>query len=1184
MDQENNFDESYIPNTDDFNKKSKIDDVLNNKRNETHACYRQLMQFLNDYKIRKGETDNYDELRNFCDVYRKQVYHIPNDRIFKFMDHIEACRDNHLKLNFQEYQHERASGMMFDFDILLNHDKSVIPKIKFDELIQMFFEIFTTTINFELNTIKKSSDDDSDSDPEYDDDDVKEPCVVKHAVIIRKTKVSYKQDLQKYKDGFHLLFPNIKVSRKLKKYLLKKILDCKPIIRLFKEINLNLSEILDKNSVSVPIFLFGSSKVGGDPYKLYKVYSAKLYKDYVKDVNEYENKLDRFNLICEFSINYTTENGLIPNKIRYRQKSHLRKEVDIFNEHHKYNFDDIELDEINKDIALKNLYLPDTEYMKSLLGCLSIERLTNYDSWIKLMFALANTADEYKSLAAWVSKRVPEKWDPAMFENIWNTAINSRSSAEHKLSERSIIYWAKEDNLKKFEEMTNKSIKEIINSDIYDDVLSGDILPRQYAKYLRHMFGEKFATDTQPESKGHEWFEFVLPTDSLTDGSVYKWRLEKQSPDSLLIYLSDKLVVLLREILGEINTRINNEGDEAIIKYLTVIKKNFVRSIKKLFTPTFKQQVIIEAAPIFRSRGFIDRLDTDKHLLGVNNGVLDLNNIKLIDTIHEYPITYTTGVKYVPYDKKNKYIKHVEKVIKNLFPDNEMDVHEFIMYYIASCLDGRPKQSIILIITGVGCHAIDSEILMFNKTVKKVQDVNVGDLVMGDDNTPRLVKELFRGRDQMVEVIPTNQEDSFTVNKNHILSLKFNNMNPRVRSIGDFGYEAIWYSKLIDSNEYEPIRQSKRFLEKSHADEFIVNINNASLIRDGQIIDIKITDLLKWNKWWVLYGKLVLYKINRITSEFTLKLLEEDEYYGFELDGNHRYQTADYYIHHNSNGKSFFFEFAKSILGPKYGVKMELAFLTDKRKKSSGADPALMALEHGRLCHYSETEQNEEMNTARVKEITGQESLAGRNLYEKQKNFRPAAHHLITCNHHLSIQTTDHGTWRRIRTYKFKIVFTQNPDLENPNERLLDSKVAEEYATDDRYKEAFLSILVEYYRRLQSEYEGNILNIPCPTIEKETNDYRNNEDVVSAFIDARAIVSLNAKQSMADVVQAYRNWYTENVGPNLTSNIQQLNNIMLNSKICKHFKLENKLYVLKGLRILEKDDELTKGERYYSEM
>jgi superfamily II DNA or RNA helicase len=68
------------------------------------------------------------------------------------------------------------------------------------------------------------------------------------------------------------------------------------------------------------------------------------------------------------------------------------------------------------------------------------------------------------------------------------------------------------------------------------------------------------------------------------------------------------------------------------------------------------------------------------------------------------------------------------------------------------------------------CLAYDTEILMYDGTVKKVQDVNVNDMLMGDDSTHRTVLSLGRGREEMYNIID-NYGNKYTVNKSHILSL-----------------------------------------------------------------------------------------------------------------------------------------------------------------------------------------------------------------------------------------------------------------------------------------------------------------------------------------------------------------------------------------------------------------------------
>ena len=69
------------------------------------------------------------------------------------------------------------------------------------------------------------------------------------------------------------------------------------------------------------------------------------------------------------------------------------------------------------------------------------------------------------------------------------------------------------------------------------------------------------------------------------------------------------------------------------------------------------------------------------------------------------------------------------------------------------------------------CLAKGTQVMMFDGTLKNVEDINVNDLLMGDDSTPRRVLSLARGREQMYWVRQKHGID-YRVNESHILSLK----------------------------------------------------------------------------------------------------------------------------------------------------------------------------------------------------------------------------------------------------------------------------------------------------------------------------------------------------------------------------------------------------------------------------
>lgn len=72
------------------------------------------------------------------------------------------------------------------------------------------------------------------------------------------------------------------------------------------------------------------------------------------------------------------------------------------------------------------------------------------------------------------------------------------------------------------------------------------------------------------------------------------------------------------------------------------------------------------------------------------------------------------------------------------------------------------------------CLGFNTPILMFDGSIKVVQDVIVGDLLIGPDSQPRKVLSLARGRENLWRVHQRKGED-YTVNESHILSF----MKPR---------------------------------------------------------------------------------------------------------------------------------------------------------------------------------------------------------------------------------------------------------------------------------------------------------------------------------------------------------------------------------------------------------------------
>jgi hypothetical protein len=162
--------------------------------------------------------------------------------------------------------------------------------------------------------------------------------------------------------------------------------------------------------------------------------------------------------------------------------------------------------------------------------------------------------------------------------------------------------------------------------------------------------------------------------------------------------------------------------------------------------------------------------------------------------------------------------------------------------------------------TGTGkCHKIDTDILMYDGSIKKVQDIKEEELLMGDDSTPRKVLSLARGQDFMYEIIPVKGE-KYTVNQEHILCLKISG-KPRLENYK----QKYWRVRWFENNKC--ISKTFSLDKKQEALNFRNNIDQQD------IVEIAVKDYIKLSN----KTKHIL-KGYKVPIEFTEKELELDPY------------------------------------------------------------------------------------------------------------------------------------------------------------------------------------------------------------------------------------------------------------------------------------------------------------------
>jgi len=265
----------------------------------------------------------------------------------------------------------------------------------------------------------------------------------------------------------------------------------------------------------------------------------------------------------------------------------------------------------------------------------------------------------------------------------------------------------------------------------------------------------------------------------------------------------------------------------------------------------------------------------------------------------------------------------------------------------------------LLLYHGLGagkCHLKGTPIMMFDGTIKLVENIKVGDFLMGDDSTPRTVTSLAKGRDKMYDIISVKGE-KYTVNEEHILCLKNQNNNIIEITVKDYltlsddekkklkGYkvavefseketpmEPYQFGNCLDENITTiPLiykcnsRENRLKLLAGILDNKGTFINNVFKLQNEKLMDDILYlvrslgfagDLNEDKNKISIYGE-GLDKIptlnfdstfskggkqikDVLVSGITVNYVKEDDYYGFTLDGNCRYVMGDFTVTHNT--------------------------------------------------------------------------------------------------------------------------------------------------------------------------------------------------------------------------------------------------------------------------------------------
>ena len=549
----------------------------------------------------------------------------------------------------------------------------------------------------------------------------------------RDPEMDYKKNL--LKDGIHINCPDITLSPDIQHGLRGALIQEHVLEKIFKESGVinPAVDIFDR----LPIhkngwFFHGCSKPNKPTYKTQIIYQLETTgPDDITLVEVPINNLTNREYLSLLSIrkNHAEEDTLIVRPEMKDEFAALEKQWSKGDPKQAPQPSVTEggingvIDDISASdtISVRSAYTDDDVRMAFRLAreCLNpILRAKSYAKWVELALLLRNIGGstfEKEAIETWVfiSRKVPEYESESeeTFVQKWISLRASHAEVTKQIKMGTLYHWVKQDNPKRYEDIRDEDIVDYAyNHDAGTHVEIANLVCRE----VRHEYR------CAPNQKSVDWYHF----------EGHSWRHIKQ-PMELRAMISNRIRDLYTKAERKAcNIELDPNTSEDMKKSLMEKKKRLMKVKMSLENSGFKDSIMKELAEKFYVEDFKEILDTNVHLVGVANGVLDLNGFDPVtkkhfvifrDGIPDDNISLQMGkhkqyhaLSYVPYDPENPNIKEILGFFSQLFPNDIL--RKYVLCLLAACLYGRNKEQKFYVFTGEGSNG-KSAILRFIEMV-----------------------------------------------------------------------------------------------------------------------------------------------------------------------------------------------------------------------------------------------------------------------------------------------------------------------------------------------------------------------------------------------------------------------------------------------------------------------------------
>lgn len=232
---------------------------------------------------------------------------------------------------------------------------------------------------------------------------------------------------------------------------------------------------------------------------------------------------------------------------------------------------------------------------------------------------------------------------------------------------------------------------------------------------------------------------------------------------------------------------------------------------------------------------------------------------------------------------------------------------------------------------------------------------------------------------------------------------------------------------------------------------------------------------------------------------------------GYAMTGDTREQCLFFCYGRGSNGKSTLFELLRDLFGD-YAQQSDFSTFLSRAGGGDSPRSDLARMRGARLVTAGEADHDKGFDGKILKQLTGNDTIMARHLYENFFEFKPQHKLFLMANHKPIVREQTTAFWRRMRLIPFTVEFKK-----------VDKKLPRKL---QRELPGILNWAIEGCQRWLSEG----LNEP-EAVRAATADYRDENDTLGEFFLQACKPDPSAWVSGTEFYRVFNEWWLDTRGP-----------------------------------------------------